>query len=68
MSLHAVGDRDSSVFSCAVAVAPVTDWHYYDTAYTERYMGLKKDNYKGYDVSDICMPLIYDNSFFIPAI
>ena len=26
------------VFCCGVAVAPVTDWRYYDSAYTERYM------------------------------
>ncbi|KAG9510409.1 Dipeptidyl peptidase 4 [Fragariocoptes setiger] len=30
---------DKPVFECAVSVAPVTDWIYYDTAYTERYMG-----------------------------
>lgn len=28
----------AGVFQCAVSVAPVTNWIYYDTAYTERYM------------------------------
>ena len=35
----AVLDRPD-VFHCAVAGAPVTDWRLYDTAYTERYLGL----------------------------
>lgn len=37
------------VFSMAIAVAPVTNWRYYDTIYTERYMGLPQDNPDGYD-------------------
>ncbi len=36
------------VFSCGVAGAPVTDWHNYDTIYTERYMGLPSENVEGY--------------------
>jgi dipeptidyl-peptidase-4 len=36
------------VFRCGVAGAPVTDWLNYDTIYTERYMGLPKDNPDGY--------------------
>ncbi|MGD0497135.1 MAG: S9 family peptidase [Bryobacteraceae bacterium] len=36
------------VFRCGVAGAPVTDWLNYDTIYTERYMGLPKDNPEGY--------------------
>lgn len=32
----------------AVAVAPVTDWKYYDTAYTERYMRTPAENPDGY--------------------
>lgn len=41
----------NGVFECAVSVAPVTNWIYYDTAYTERYMSSpyvneKYDNYK----------------------
>lgn len=39
----AVLDRPD-VFHAAVAGAPVTDWALYDTAYTERYLGLPQDN------------------------
>ena len=37
------------------AVAPVTNWIYYDTIYTERYMGLPTpdDNLDGYRISGI---------------
>lgn len=34
--------------AAAVAVAPVTDWKYYDTAYTERYMRTPAENPDGY--------------------
>jgi dipeptidyl-peptidase 4 len=39
------------IFKVGVAGAPVTDWHNYDTIYTERYMGLPDDNKRGYDAS-----------------
>ncbi len=39
------------VFKVGVAGAPVTDWHNYDTIYTERYMGLPEQNQQGYDAS-----------------
>ncbi|CAH1164731.1 unnamed protein product [Phaedon cochleariae] len=43
------------VFQCAIAVSPVTNWKLYDSAYTERFMGLPNvtDNYKGYEEADI---------------
>lgn len=41
--------RGSAYFKAGIAVAPVTNWRYYDSIYTERYMGLPKDNAKGYD-------------------
>ena len=40
-------------FKAGVAVAPVTDWHDYDSVYTERYMGLPKENQEGYRSSSV---------------
>lgn len=37
------------IFEMAIAVAPVTNWRFYDSIYTELYMGLPKDNAEGYD-------------------
>ena len=34
-------------------MAPVTDWHNYDTTYTERYMGLPKDNATEYEKTSV---------------
>jgi len=42
-----------AVFNCGVAVAPVTDWRFYDTIYTERFMRTPQENPTGYD----CSPL-----------
>ncbi|XP_063961337.1 dipeptidyl peptidase 4-like [Lytechinus pictus] len=38
-----------------MAVAPVTDWRFYDSVYTEKYMGLPKatDNLQAYKDSNI---------------
>lgn len=36
-------------FKTAVAVAPVSNWRFYDSIYTERYMGTPQDNASGYD-------------------
>ena len=41
----------SDIFAAGIAGAPVTDWRDYDSIYTERYMGLPKDNPSGYDAS-----------------
>ena len=39
------------VFASGVAVAPLTDWKFYDTAYTERYMRRPQENLGGYSRS-----------------
>jgi dipeptidyl-peptidase-4 len=43
----------SRLFSAGAAVAPVTDWHFYDTIYTERYMGLPSANATAYRNSSV---------------
>lgn len=42
-----------AVFRAGVAIAPPTDWRYYDTVYTERYMRTPKENPSGYDINPI---------------
>jgi dipeptidyl-peptidase-4 len=41
--------KGNDVFSLAIAVAPVTNWRFYDTIYTERYMQTPQENPSGYD-------------------
>jgi dipeptidyl-peptidase-4 len=50
MTLYAL-THASDVFKCGVAGAPVTDWKFYDTIYTERYMRMPKENPSGYKTS-----------------
>jgi len=40
--------KGSDVFSTAIAVAPVTNWKWYDSVYTERYMRTEEENPSGY--------------------
>ena len=37
------------VFRAGVAIAPPTNWRFYDTVYTERYMRTPQENQQGYD-------------------
>jgi dipeptidyl-peptidase-4 len=41
--------KGNDVFKMAIAVAPVTNWRFYDNVYTERYMRTPQENPKGYD-------------------
>ena len=41
--------QSDAVFKAGVAVAAPTDWRFYDTIYTERYMRTPKENKEGYD-------------------
>jgi dipeptidyl-peptidase 4 len=49
MTLYALTHSDR--FKAGISVAPVTNWRDYDSIYTERYMGLLKDNVRAYDDS-----------------
>lgn len=42
-----------AVFKAGVAVAPPTDWRYYDSVYTERYMRTPNENPNGYNDNPI---------------
>ncbi|HET8712852.1 MAG TPA: S9 family peptidase [Gemmatimonadales bacterium] len=55
MTLNAL-TQAPGVYRMGMSVAPVTHWKYYDTIYTERYMGLPQDNKEGYDKGS---PLTY---------
>ena len=41
--------QDEAVFKAAISIAPVCDWRYYNTAYTERFMRRPQENPDGYD-------------------
>jgi dipeptidyl-peptidase-4 len=45
--------RRPDVFAAAVAGAPVVDWRDYDTAYTERYLGLPQEDPAAYQRSSL---------------
>jgi dipeptidyl-peptidase-4 len=46
--------RGNGIFKAGIAIAPVTDWRFYNTVYTERYMRTPKENFSNYD---LCSPL-----------
>ena len=51
MTLYALTHSDR--YKAGVSVAPITNQRNYDSIYTERYMGLLKDNAGGYDDSTV---------------
>ena len=48
--------KGNGIFKMGIAVAPVTNWRYYDTIYTERYLQTPQENAGGYDDNS---PLTY---------
>lgn len=42
-------EKGAEVFKTGISVAPVTNWRFYDSVYTERYMRTPKENPDGYD-------------------
>lgn len=45
--------RLSPLFKCGIAIAPVTSWRLYDSAYTERFMRRPQVNDFGYEGTDL---------------
>lgn len=43
----------NDVYRCGMAVAPVTDWKFYDTVYSERYMRTPQENHGGYEKASV---------------
>lgn len=41
--------KGADIFKMGIAVAPVTNWRYYDNIYTERFMRTPEENKSGYD-------------------
>ncbi|KAA8645903.1 hypothetical protein EYZ11_003581 [Aspergillus tanneri] len=53
MTLKTLEQDAGETFQYGMAVAPVTDWRFYDSIYTERYMHTPENNPSGYDNSSI---------------
>ncbi|XP_011168172.2 inactive dipeptidyl peptidase 10 isoform X2 [Solenopsis invicta] len=45
--------NQENVFKCGIAVNPIADWMYYNSAFTERILGAPAENYKGYVEADL---------------
>lgn len=43
--------KGADYYKTAIAVAPVTNWRYYDNVYTERFMRTPQENAEGYDTN-----------------
>ncbi|SNR74148.1 S9 family peptidase [Hymenobacter mucosus] len=41
--------KNADIFKMGISVAPVTNWRYYDTVYTERFLKTPQENPQGYD-------------------
>ena len=53
MTLKTLEMDAGQTFRYGMAVAPVTDWRYYDSIYTERYMHTPQHNFEGYENATI---------------
>ncbi len=53
-------EKGEGIFTTGVAVAPVTNWRFYDSIYTERFMRTPQENPKGYDDNS---PLFFTDQF-----
>ncbi|KAG0222716.1 hypothetical protein BGX31_008912 [Mortierella sp. GBA43] len=60
-----VTEANSGVFRAAMSVAPVTDFRFYDSIYTERYMNLPSVNLKGYETTAVTNMTGFNSSEFL---
>ncbi|KAJ1943476.1 Dpp4p, partial [Linderina pennispora] len=58
-------ERHSDVFKVGMAVAPVTDWRFYDSVYTERYMKTPQMNLSGYKKAAVTDAHAFANAKFL---
>ena len=52
-TLMCLSKQQDLVWQCGLAIAPVTSWRLYDSAYTERFMRRPQVNEFGYDGTDL---------------
>ena len=52
-NISTLNSQLSPIFKCGIAIAPVTSWRLYDSAYTERYMRRPQVNDAGYEQTDV---------------
>ncbi|KAL4974950.1 putative dipeptidyl-aminopeptidase B [Aspergillus desertorum] len=66
MTLKTLEQDAGETFQYGMAVAPVTDWRFYDSVYTERYMHTPQNNPTGYDNTSITdMAALQNNVRFL---
>ncbi|KAL4923828.1 dipeptidyl aminopeptidase dapB [Aspergillus undulatus] len=66
MTLKTLEQDAGQTFQYGMAVAPVTDWRFYDSVYTERYMHTPQHNPTGYDNTSISdMSALQNNVRFL---
>lgn len=51
--IRTMSEKEDRIIKCGVAIAPVTDWRLYDSAYTERFMRRPQVNERGYGKADV---------------
>ncbi|XP_019867490.1 inactive dipeptidyl peptidase 10 isoform X2 [Aethina tumida] len=59
--------NQQKVYKCGIAVSPIADWLYYNSAFTEKILGLPTENFKGYVEADATQRAKYipKKSFFL---
>ncbi|RHZ80639.1 hypothetical protein Glove_134g248 [Diversispora epigaea] len=60
-------EADSGIFQVGMAVAPVTDWRFYDSIYTERYMKTPTLNFDGYEKAAVTNMTGFSHAQFLLA-